>query len=114
VCTISAHGDPLGSWVGSVAWLNKQVQPESSFILMSDELIRIALTWPVSTIDGEPSLTSGMLVVLREPGGDFLLSVSAGDENFPDCDEIQFPLSAEHARLVQRALAGEQLGDIED
>jgi len=110
VCTISAHGD----WVGSVAWLNEQMLRESSFILMSDELIRIGLTCPVSTIDGEPSLTSGTLVVLREPGGDFLLSVSAGDESFPAGDEIQFPLSAEHARLVQRALAGEQLGDIED
>jgi hypothetical protein len=81
---------------------------------MSDELLRLTLTWPVSTIDGEPSLTRGSLEVIREPGGDFLLSVSAGDENFPDGDEIQFPLSAAHARLVQRALAGESVGDVEE
>lgn len=81
---------------------------------MSDELIRLTLTWPVSTIDGEPSLTSGSLEIVREPGGDFLLCVSAGDENFPDGDEIQFPLSAVHAELVRRALAGESVGDIEE
>ncbi|WP_430648095.1 hypothetical protein [Agromyces sp. GXS1127] len=68
----------------------------------------------MSTIDGEPSLTRGSLVILREPGGDFLLSVSAGDENFPDGEEVQFPLSAAHARLVQRALAGELVGEIEE
>lgn len=81
---------------------------------MSDELIRLTLTWPVSTLDGEPSLTRGSLVIFREPGGDFLLSVSAGDERFPDGEEVQFPLSTAHAELVQRALAGEPVGDIQE
>ncbi|MGJ9424822.1 hypothetical protein ACHABX_03140 [Nesterenkonia halotolerans] len=79
---------------------------------MDEELIRLALTWPVSTIDGEPSLTRGSLVINRDLGGGFLLSVTAGDEDFPDGDEIQFPLSAEHALLVQRALSGEILGEV--
>lgn len=81
---------------------------------MDEELVRLTLTWPVSTIDGEPSLTRGSLVISRESGGGFLLSVSAGDENFPDVDEVQFPLSQVHAQLVQRALTGEVLGDLED
>lgn len=81
---------------------------------MSDELLRLKLTWPVSTIGGDPSLTSGSLEILREPGGDFLLCVSAGDEDFPDGEQIQFPLSGAHARLVQRALAGESVGEIEE
>jgi hypothetical protein len=81
---------------------------------MSDELIRIALTWPVSTIGGEPSLTSGSLTLIQYPGGDFLLCVSAGDENFPEGEEVQFPLSADNATLVQRALAGEQVGEINE
>ena len=81
---------------------------------MSDELIRIALTWPVSTISGEPSLTSGSLTLIRYPGGEFLLSVSDGDENFPEGEEVQFPLSADNARLVQRALAGDMVGEINE
>lgn len=81
---------------------------------MSDELIRLVLSWPVSTLDGEPSLTRGSLVIAREPGGGFLLAVSAGDENFPEGDEVQFPLSAAHALLVQRALGGETIGDVEE
>jgi hypothetical protein len=84
------------------------------FIFMSDELIRIALTWPVSTIGGEPSLTSGSLTLSRYPDGDFLLSVNAGDENFPEGEEVQFPLSTVNARLLQRALAGDQVGEISE
>lgn len=84
------------------------------WVQMSDELIRLELSWPVSTVDGEPSLTSGSLQVAREPGGDFLLCVSAGDENFPNGDEIQFLLSAAHAQLVRRALAGETVGDVKE
>lgn len=81
---------------------------------MDDERLRITLAWPVSTIDGEPSLTSGSLTLTQYPSGDFLLVVSAGDEHFPEGDEIQFPLSVAHAQLLTRALSGEQLGDIEE
>ncbi|OAN41101.1 MULTISPECIES: hypothetical protein [Microbacterium] len=79
---------------------------------MDNDNLRITLTWPVSTIDGEPSLTSGSLTITQYPSGDFLLMVSAGDEHFPDGAEIQFPVSAEHAQLVKRALSGEHIGEI--
>lgn len=78
-----------------------------------DETLRLSLSWPVSTIDGKPSLTRGSLTVSRQPGGGYLLYVTSGDENFPDGDEIQFPLSEQHANLLKGALSGHVLGEIE-
>lgn len=75
--------------------------------MASAELLVLSETWPVSTLSGEPSLTSGTLIVLREPGGGFLLSVSSGDENHPDNIEVQFPLTASDAARVRQALADE-------
>ena len=81
---------------------------------MKDELLRLAKSWPVSTIDGVPSLTRGTLEVVTQPGGGLLLIVSAGDELFPDNLEVQFPLSESQAALVARALGGDQVGEFDD
>ena len=51
---------------------------------VDDELLRLSQSWPVSTIDGEPSLTRGTLEVFTQPGGGLLLVGSAGDEKLPD------------------------------
>jgi hypothetical protein len=77
---------------------------------VENELLRLSQSWPVSTIDGEPSLTRGTLEVVTQRGGGLLLVISAGDEVWPDNSEIQFPLSTAQAALVARALGGEQLG----
>lgn len=76
------------------------------------ETLWLSLSWPVSTIDGEPSLTKGSLTISNQPGGGHLLCVTSGDECHPDGVEVQFPLSAEHGELVRRALAGEVIGEV--
>jgi len=81
---------------------------------VKDELLRLAQSWPVSTIDGVPSLTRGTLEVVTQPAGGLLLIVSAGDELFPDNLEVQFPLSESQAALVARALGGDQVGEFDD
>ena len=45
---------------------------------------------------------------------ELLLVVTSGDERHPDGDEVQFPISAAHAELVRRALAGEHVGEHEE
>lgn len=81
---------------------------------MDNELLRLSQSWPVSTIDGEPSLTRGTLEVVTQRGGGLLLIVSAGDEMWPDNSEIQCPLSEAQAALVARALFGEQVGELDE
>jgi len=81
---------------------------------VENELLRLPQSWPVSTIDGEPSLTRGTLEVVTQRGGGLVLVISAGDEMWPDNSEIQFPLSEAQAALVARALGGEQVGELNE
>ena len=86
----------------------------SILVSVNDELVRLTQLWPVSTIDGEPSLTRGTLTVASESGGGVLLVVSCGDESFPDNLEVQFPLSSTQSALVARALGGEHIGELHE
>ena len=80
-----------------------------------DALLRLYRTWPVSTIDGNPSLTTGTLEVYEDASaGGFTLQISQGDENFPDHTMVQFPLSAENVELLRRALSGEVVGEVDE
>ena len=77
------------------------------------DLLILRQTWPVSTIDGEPSLTEGTLVIGHQEGGGVLLQATSGDEHHPDNLEVQFPLSAAQVELVVRALGGERVGEVD-
>lgn len=64
-------------------------------------------TWPASTIDGEPSIVSGIMGVSRSPGGEFLLNLAVGRAGAPpeECDHVEFVLSAENARALREVLS---------
>ena len=75
---------------------------------MDDEVLTIHESWPGTTIDGEPGLVSGVLTVTRAAGGEFLLNLAVGPYGAApeECDYVEFPLSANHAKALRDALAG--------
>jgi hypothetical protein len=74
---------------------------------MDDEVLTIHESWPGTTIDGEPGLVSGLLTVSHAPGGEFLLNLAVGPHGGDpeECDYVEFPLSADHAKALRDALA---------
>jgi hypothetical protein len=76
---------------------------------MDDEVLTIDATWPGTTIDGEPGLVSGSLTVSRAAGGEFLLNLAVGPHRArpEECDYVEFPLSASHAKALRDALASD-------
>lgn len=74
---------------------------------MDDEVLTIDATWPGTTIDGEPGFVSGSLTVSRAAGGEFLLNLAVGPYGArpEECDYVEFPLSANHAKALRDALA---------
>jgi hypothetical protein len=74
---------------------------------VDEDLIVLHRSWPGTTIDGEPGIVSGILMVSRAAGGEFLLNLSVGPaEGGPeDSDYVEFPLSREDARAVAAALS---------
>jgi hypothetical protein len=74
---------------------------------MSDDLLSIHESWPGTTIDGTPGLVSGSLTVSRAAGGEFLLNLAVGPDGAApeECDYVEFPLSADHAKALRDALA---------
>lgn len=59
----------------------------------------------MSTLAGEPSITEGTLTVTADVTGGLMLTVSCGDENWPDNIEVQFPLTAAEATAMRDALS---------
>lgn len=45
---------------------------------MSDELLVIEASWPGTTIDGEPGIVAGILMLSRTANGELALNVSTG------------------------------------
>lgn len=76
------------------------------------ELLMLSLAWPVTAIDGTPTVTHGSVTVMTAAGGEYLLEVTSGDERHPDGEYVQVPLSRAQADLVRRALGGETIGDV--
>ncbi|GAA3310859.1 hypothetical protein [Nonomuraea dietziae] len=76
---------------------------------MDDELLVINESWPATTIDGEPGLVSGLLVVSRAANGEFQLNLSVGPHGGApeECEYVEFPLSAAHAQASRDALSNE-------
>jgi hypothetical protein len=76
---------------------------------MYDEVLTIDTDWPATTIDGEPGLVSGSLTVSRAVGGEFLLNLVVGPYGArpEECDHVEFPLSANHAKALRDSLAGD-------
>jgi hypothetical protein len=74
---------------------------------MDGEVLTIHDSWPGTTIDGEPGIVSGVLTVSRAAGGELLLNLSVGPSGAApkECDYVEFPLSAEHAKALRDALA---------
>jgi hypothetical protein len=84
-------------------------RPVSRLRSMYDEVLNIDTDWPGTTIDGEPGLVSGSLTVSRAAGGEFLLNLVVGPygARVEECDHVEFPLSADHAKALRDALAGD-------
>jgi len=74
---------------------------------MDDEVLTIRESWPGTTLDGEPGLVSGLLTVSRSAGGEFWLNLAVGPSGGApeECDYVEFPLSADHAKALRDALA---------
>lgn len=64
-------------------------------------------SWPVSTLDGEPSIAEGSLMVTVEPDGGALLTGSIGPTGAPpeECEHFQYSLSAQEARRLGAILS---------
>jgi hypothetical protein len=73
---------------------------------MDDEVLTIQQSWPGTTIHGEPGLVSGVLTLSRAAGGEFLLNLAVGplEATAEECDYVEFPLSAGHAKALRDAL----------
>lgn len=65
-------------------------------------------SWPVSTLDGEPSIAAGSLLVTVESDGGALLTGSIGPSGAPqeECEHFQYSLSSEEARRLGAILSG--------
>lgn len=72
---------------------------------MADELT-IKSDWPVSTIDGVPSIQHGSMDVIRNRDGSVLLNGSIGRDGAPpeDHEYFQFLLEPHHTQQLIRFL----------
>ena len=75
---------------------------------LPEPVLTVEESWPVSTIDGEPSIARGSMDVYRRPDGSYFLSTSVGPPGgAPEEHEYgEFVLSAENAAALGAALSG--------
>ena len=81
-------------------------QRQAPYTQAVDDLLVIETSWPGTTIDGDPRIVSGMLLVSRAAGGEFLLNLSVGPPyGVPeDFTYLEFPLSPDDARALRGSL----------
>lgn len=65
-------------------------------------------TWPASTIDGDPRMVSGSLMLTHGESGQLLMYLTVGLSGAPqtECTHVEFPLSEQHAAALGHALLG--------
>jgi hypothetical protein len=68
---------------------------------MDNELV-IAHTWPATSMEGEPSIQSGSMLITRDPDGSALLTgmIGAVGVRAEDCVHFQFPLDPHHVQAL--------------